>query len=491
MFANPLNIIVFVVFFMVIAVVGYLSGREEKNIDDFFLGKRKIPWFAVCLSILATECSSITVIGVPAIAFAKGGNYGYIQLAIGSLIGRILIATIFLIPFYNTKVTTVYEYLKVRFGPKSQILGAIFFFVTRLLGTGVRLYTVALALHVVFGIPIAITILISAGITTAYTLWGGIKAVIWTDVVQFSVFMCGAILCVGYIYNSCGGYEPIYKIASEAGKWKFFDLSIDFKNEFTLLNGIIFGCFMTFAALGTDQDLTQRMLTCKESKLAQKALILTGIIDFPLVLTFLTIGVLLYVFYQINPDTAIPLQNDQIFPHFILNVLPPGISGLMIVAIFSADMSSLDSALNALSSSAICDVYKPFLAKGKTEKHYLLVSRIMIVVFAIILIAIAYMSKNIQSVLILAFKVSSYTYGGLLGIFLIGTLTKKGTERGNIIAMLTSVLVVFIVSKTPLTWSWFIVIGTLWTFFLGITYPYIEITVKKVFSNKISSKSIA
>lgn len=489
MFSNPLNIIVFVCFFLLIATVGYFSGREEKTTEDFFLGKRKMPWLAVCLSILATECSSLTVVGVPAIAFAKGGNFCYIQLAIGSLIGRILIATIFLIPFYNTKVTTVYEFLRIRFGSQSQVIGAIFFFATRLLGTGVRLYTVALALHVVFGVPIVFTILLSAGITTAYTLWGGIKAVIWTDVFQFSIFMGGAILCIGYIYYICGGYEPIYQIASEAQKWKFIDLSIDFKNEFTLLNGVIFGCFMTFAALGTDQDLTQRMLTCKESKLAQKALILTGIIDFPLVLIFLTIGVLLYVFYQIHPDPSIPAQADQIFPYFILKVLPSGISGLMIVSIFSADMSSLDSALNALSSSAICDVYKPFIAKRKSEKHYLFVSRIMVLVFGVILVLIAYLSRDIESVLKLAFKVSSYTYGGLLGVFLIGTLTKtKGSERGNVIAMVSSIIVVFMVSKTKIAWSWFIVIGTLWTFFVGIIYPYIEISIKNVVSKKFSAQ---
>lgn len=471
MFFHPINILVFVTYFLFILIIGVFSGRKERDTDDYFLGGRNVPWLAVCLSILATECSAVTFIGAPAIAFAKNGNFTYIQLAIGSLIGRFLIAKLFLRLFYKHKVTTVYGFLRIRFGSVSQILGALFFFVTRLLASGVRLLVASLALHVVFQIPLFAAIMLSAGIAALYTVWGGIKAVIWTDVMQIIIFMGGAVVALVLLYNYCGGYDQIMSYTKIPNKWMAFDLSLDLRREFTLLAGIVGGCFLTLASLGTDQDLTQRMLTCRDTKSAQKALILTGILDFPVVIIFLSIGVLLYVFFQINPDPNLPVKGDHIFPYFILKNLPPGLSGLLIMGVFSAAMSSLDSALNALSSSAMCDIYKPFIAKNRSEKHYLLVSRIMVVSFAVVLVGVAYLCKNMESVLVLSFKITSFTYGALLGVFLIATLTKKGSDLGNIIAMFTSIPVVYIFSLTSVAWPFYIVVGSLWTFFVGVICP--------------------
>lgn len=468
---HPLNLIAIAGYLFIIALIGVIAGRDEKNTDDYFLGGRKMPWLAVCLSIIATECSAVTFIGAPAISFAAGGNYTYIQLAIGSLIGRILIAYLLLIPFYKYRVTTVYEFLRIRFSRGSQIAGALFFFVTRLLASGVRLFVASLALHVVFGMPLFAAIVCAAGIASAYTLWGGIKAVIWTDVIQIIIFMGGATLTVFLLYSYCGGYETINTLASTAEKLRVFDFSFDMTVPFTLITGIIGGCFLTFASLGTDQDLTQRMLTCRDTKMAQKALIWTGIIDFPVVLVFLTIGVLLYVFYTIYPDPALPTNKDHIFPYFILTQLPPGLSGLLIVGVFSAAMSSLDSALNALASSAICDIYKPYLAKNKDESHYLKVSRWMVVAFAVLLVGIAYLCKNLGMVLVLAFKITSFTYGALLGIFLIGVLSRRGSTFGNMIAMFSSIVIVWMVTRTPIAWPYYIVVGTVWTYCIGVLFP--------------------
>ncbi len=467
---HPLNLIAIAGYLFIIAVIGLVAGRNEKNTDDYFLGGRKIPWLAVCLSILATECSAVTFIGAPAISFAAGGNYTYIQLAIGSLIGRILIAYLLLIPFYKYKVTTVYEFLRIRFSRGSQITGAIFFFITRLLASGVRLFVASLAIHVVFGVPLFAAIVLSAGIASAYTLWGGIKAVIWTDVVQIIIFMGGATFTVYLLYVYSGGFETIRQVAGSAGKFSVFDMSFDITQPFTLLTGIIGGCFLTFASLGTDQDLTQRMLTCRDTKLAQKALIWTGIIDFPVVFVFLTIGVLLYVFYTVYPDPSLPANKDHLFPYFILTQLPPGLSGLLIVGVFAAAMSSLDSALNALASSAICDIYKPYISTGREESHYLMVSRVMVVFFAVALVGIAYMCKNLGMVLVLAFKITSFTYGALMGVFLIGVLTKRGSTFGNLIAMCSSIPVVFMVTLTSIAWPYYIVAGTLWTFAVGTMF---------------------
>lgn len=482
MFFHPANLAVLIIYFVGVTIIGIVAGKNEKDTNDYFLGGRKMPWLAVFCSILATECSAVTFIGAPALSFRPGGNFAYLQLAIGSLIGRIIIATIFLKPFYNYNVTTVYEYLRIRFGKLSQILGAVFFFVTRLLASGVRLYVASLAFHVVFGVPILGGLILTVGIAAIYTLFGGIKAVIWADVIQFSVFMGGAIVALIMLYFGCGGSEVIMSISHQVDKWKFIDLSFNLTKEFTLVGGIILGCIMTTASLGTDQTLTQRMLTCKQSHLAQKALIVTGIVDFPIVIIFLSIGVLLYVFYQVHPDPNIPKDADYIFPYYILTQLPPGVAGFLIAGIFSAAMG-MDSALNALSSSAVCDIYRPFIAKNKNEKHYLLVSRIMVFVFGVLLIGVAYLCKNLGQVLIMAFKITSYTYGGLLGVFLIGALTKRGSDLGNLVAMLSSIAVVYCVSLTPVAWSWYIVVGTLWTFVVGVTFP--DALVKRVFKTAV------
>lgn len=470
MIFHPYNIAVIVCYFFALAVVGYLFGRKEESTDDFFLGGRRVPWIAVGLSILATECSAVTFIGAPAISFQSGGNFTYLQLAIGSLIGRILIATLFLKAFYLFQVTTVYEYLKHRFGVVTQVAGALFFFVTRLMASGVRLFVASLALYVVFEIPLFTAITIAAGIAAVYTMWGGIKAVIWTDVMQIIVFMGGAVGVIVFLYFQCGGIEQISAVTTGTGKWQVFDFSLNLTQPFTLLTGVIAGCFLTFASLGTDQDLTQRMLTCKNVGLAQRALVMTGILDFPVVIIFLTIGALLFVFYQLYPDPDLPAKSDHIFPYYILHQLPPGFSGLMLVGVFSAAMSSLDSALNALSSSVICDIYRPFICRNRSDRHYLLMSRVAVGLFAIILVGIAYLCKNMGAVLVVSFKITSFTYGALLGIFLLATLTRRGSEKGNIIAMVTSIPIVFVVSLTPIAWSWYIVVGTLWTFGIGTLF---------------------
>lgn len=471
MFFHPLNILTIIIYLVSIAFIGYYTGKEESTTTDFFLASRKMPWPAVCLSILATELSAVTFIGAPAFSFNAGGNFTYLQLALGSLIGRILIATLFLTVFYKHNVTTVYEYLSIRFGTQSQVLGAVVFFITRLLASGVRLYVASLAIHVIFGISLFASIVITSGIAMLYTMWGGIKAVIWTDVLQISIFMGGALATMILIFHYCGGWAHIQPLITSSKKLQVFDFSLSMTKPFTLLAGIFGGCFLTFSALGTDQDLTQRMLTCKNTRFAQKALILTGLLNFPIVIIFLSIGILLYAYYLLFPDMSLPENGDHIFPYFIRNSLPPGISGLLVVSMFAAAMSSLDSALNSLASSAINDIYRPFFVKNKTEQHYVNMSRIFVIFFSMMLVAIAYICKNMETVLILAFKITSYTYGALLGVFLTGILTKRGNNIGNLIAILSSFVIVYCISKTAIAWPWYVVAGSISTFVIAILFP--------------------
>jgi len=474
----PLDYLILVAYFLSLGTIGWIASRREKNTEDYFLGGRRIPWWAVTLSILATEVSAVTFIGAPGDSYR--GNYAYLQFAFGSLLGRVLIAFLFLPAFYKGKVTSIYEFLGQRFGNHSRLTAASFFFITRLLASGVRLLIVSLALSVVTGFSLVPIIVVVALIALGYTLIGGIKAVIWTDVLQFSIFMGGALLAIFFLLREIPGGWNGLRTYLEPGKFKVFDFSFSLTSSTIFWVALVNGCFQTFAALGTDQDLTQRMLTCKKLGGGQRALILTGFIDFPVVFIYLLLGSCLFCFYQsmgnpLPPHIAADL--DTVFPHFIVTGLPAGVRGLLIASIFAAAMSSLDSAINALSSSAVMDIYKPFIRPGRSQKHYLRASRIFVVIFCILLVASALLLNRIEGgKLWLGFKVTGFTYGAMLGVFLLGVLTRRSNDRMNLWAMISSSLLllsftmiekVFLDGATLLAWPWYVVVGTAWTFLWG------------------------
>ncbi len=467
-------------YFLSLVLIGWAAARREKGTEDYFLGGRSMPWWAVTFSILATEVSAVTFIGAPGDSFR--GNYTYLQFAFGSLLGRVLIALLFLPAFYRGRVTSIYEYLGSRFGPRSHLTAACFFFVTRLLASGVRLLVVSLALSVVSGFPLVPIVAAVAFVALCYTLLGGIKAVIWTDVLQFVVFMGGALTAVFFLLSRVpGGWAGLRGLVGPE-KLRIFDFSLTLTDSKVFLVALVNGCVQTFAALGTDQDLTQRMLTCRRLQEGQRALLLTGIVDFPVVLVFLVLGSLLYCFYgplgnPLPPGIASDL--DRVFPHFIVTALPVGVRGLLIASIFAAAMSSLDSAINALASSAVMDVYKPLFRKTAPEGHYLKVSRFFVAGFCLLLVVLALLLDRIEGgKLWLGFKVTGFTYGAMLGVFLLGVLTRRGNDRANFWAMVSSVAVLVMIALadsghwirsegTLLAWPWYVVVGTGWTFLVG------------------------
>ncbi len=458
------------VYFLVIVGLGIWFGREEKDTRDYFLGGKNMPWMAVCLSILATEASAITFIGAPAQSFER--NFTYLQFAIGSLIGRILVAKLLISAYYKGKVTTVYEYLNQRFGMRTRDAGVTFFFVTRILASGVRLLAISMALSVVADVSLVQSILMVAGVALLYTLFGGIKAVIWTDVFQIMVFMGGAGLSFWFIMSNLpGGWSGLMEATSGLHKFQVFDFRLTLEDAFVFVAGLIGGCFLTFSALGTDQGLAQRILTCPKVEQSQKAMILTGIIDFPIVFIFLFIGVGLFSFYKFFPDPNLPGRADHVFPFFMVSQLPSGIRGFLIAGILAASMSSLDSSLTGLSSSMMVDIYRPYLVPKASEKHYLFMSRLFVTIFCLCLVAVALLCHQTKSILILGLKIGSFTYGSLLGIFLLGVTTRRGTCHTNILAMLSSTLVVLAVYEfTSVSWPWYVVIGTVWTY--GFSYIF-------------------
>jgi len=474
------SLLLFLIFFSLF--IGIFAGKKEENTQDFFLGSRKIPWWAACLSFVATEISAVTIISVPAVAFTE--NWQYAQFFIGSFLARVVIATLFIPAFYHYNCSSIYEFLNYRFGPHTQTTASIFFFITRLLASGVRLMAASLAVSVLIGWHILPTILLFSVVSMIYIAWGGIKAVIWTNVIQALTFILGGTITILFLlYQIEGGLSSVIQIAGDAGRLHVFNWGpsgtetqgIALIKKWLMDPNIFWiatlnGLFGSMAAFGTDQELMQRLLTVETRNKSQKTMMLTTLGSFAVLMIYLSIGSCLFAFYAQHSSIVLPEKMDKIFPFFIEQSMPAFMRGLMLSAIV---MASIDSPLGSLTTSFVTDIYRPLVYKNGTEKHYLLVSRIGVIIFGIVLAAIAYSFSHFDKILWLAFKIGGVTYGSLLGIFLLGLCTKRRVNKLNIFAMGFSalcMLVLLILSEKKmiaLGWSWLLIIGTCLTFAIG------------------------
>jgi solute:Na+ symporter, SSS family len=450
-------------------VISYVFGREEKDTKDFFVGGRKVPSIVACLSFVATEVSALTIIGVPATAYSE--NWQYLQFFIGSAAARIMVAFLFIPVFYQYNCTTIYEFLKFRFGPQTQYAGSIFFFITRLIASGVRLYAACFGVGMILGWPLKYTLLVFTVVSIIFITFGGIKAVVWAGAYQATIFfLAGGALLIYILFQIQGGLSSVWQIAGETGRLSVFKFDFDLNNPTTFWAGTANAFFIGLAVFGTDQELMQRLLTVKTRKSSQKAIISTILVGLPVLCIYLGIGTLLYVFYQQNPGIAHPEQAKEVISHFVANSLPAGLKGLMLSAII---LASIDSPLSSLSSSFVTDIYRPLINKSATERHYLLISRAGIIAFGLILALIAFTCQPVKNILWFAFEIVSVTGGATLGVFLLGVLTKSKSNYGNIMAMIIStagMAILLLLSHggyVKLAWSWLIVIGTGTTFILG------------------------
>src|SRR5437660_4244036 len=513
---------VLLLYFVLIIAVGLYMGRKEENLKDFALGGRRMPWWAVLASLIAAETTAATFFGTPGEGFTFR-NYTYLQLALGTILARILVSYIFIKPYYDYKVYSIYEYLTARFGvPTKNAASAVFLF-TRLLASGARLYVAAIALalgyemirgvrpdqtetlFIYIGATVAIVLL-----TAIYTTLGGIKAVIWTDVIQASIMIGSALVALGLLYFSIpGGW---HEIVQRHGGFHFSDFITTglspaktgwdkikgmFAIEYTIFAGLIGSTFMTMSTHGTDQDMVQRMLTAPDVRRSRRSLILSGLADIPIAFTFLSIGVLLWVFYQTHHDPNLPKTPNEIFCHYILYEMPVGLRGLLLAGIFATAMGSLSTALNALATSFTRDWYEPYINPRSTSEQSLRAVRWATVWFSVLMIVVA----SVTSYLVIVYPnvriipivlgIFGYTYGSLLGIFLCGMLTKsRGNNFGNILAMIIGFIVVGILSGLPnnvtgifgvelytqpswlpvLVFPWWICFGTIVTFSVAILF---------------------
>ncbi len=465
-----------------ITIFGTLFRRSQRTVKDYFIGAKNTHWLVISLSIVATETSTLTLIGVPALAYStfarpeQGGNFTYLQVVLGYMVARVIISLLFIPAYFRGDLLTAYELLRLRFGPKAKNFAASLFLVMRALAEGVRVFAASLVLSAVLGTSFPglphlwlWSIVIVGLLTLIYTFEGGIAAVIWTDLIQLIIYIGGSLLAAYELFHLIpGGWSTVVAEARPTNKFQVFSFIVDFKVPFTFWAGLLGGTFLTMASHGTDQLLVQRLLTCRNRRDSQKALIFSGFAVFFQFFLFLTIGVMLFAYYKAYPLSVALQSNDQIFPAFIVQRLPHGIAGLVIAAIFAAAMSNLSGSLNSLSSTTVLDFYKPLVRPRAGETQLLLLSRWFTAAWGVVLIAIALVARKWGSVFTAGLTIASLVYGPMLGAFLLGVLTKRGNQTGVMSGMATSLgFMLLIWYRTAIAWTWYVLFGTVICFVVG------------------------
>jgi solute:Na+ symporter, SSS family len=471
-----------------IVLIGTWFARKQKTTRDYFLGDRTVPWWAIAASIVATETSTITFISVPGIAFARGGNFQFLQLVFGYMLGRVVISLLFIPSYFRGELMTVYQLLERRFGGRIKMLAASLFVVMRNIADGIRLLLTAFVLAAVYaifqpgtdqGTLIVLSVILIGLVMIVFTYFGGMEAVIWVEVVQLGIYIVGAIAAAVVIINStAGGLSAAIDAGSQYGKFSLFDFTLDFTKTFTFWAGLIGGCFLTMSTHGTDQYLVQRYLCTDRPRRAAAALLSSGAVVLAQFIGFLFIGVLLFAFYHPYTDAAYSTApanfpftgGDQVFPNFITQHLPSGLSGLVVAAIFAAAMSS---SLNSIAATAVNDLYKPF-RPNRSDKHYLKISHWLTLLWGAVQIGVALlMRRQNRSALDLALSVAALINGPVLGVFLVGTFLRRVSEPPALIGMATSIAVMlYVYFGTKIAWTWYGVIGSGVTFLVAWAVSY-------------------
>jgi SSS family transporter len=531
-------------YFIGITSLGLYMGRREKSLHDFALGGRKMPWYAVMASIIAAEVSAATFLGAPGEGY-QNQSLWYVQLVFGMILGRILVGIFFLKPYYTYKVYTVYDYLDVRFGPWSKNYVSGLFLIMRTLASGTRLFVPSLVMVLAWRMfttrsqvqfsqqavtsvhPYLVAIIILTIITCIYTTIGGIKAVIWTDLIQATLMFGSAIIAIvtllyhigGHSMNLLNGFHALADAVPQMktlygyvqtgfepqtiDAWKQSHnlsemASLDYvklilASDYTVFSALIASTLTNMAYFGTDQDMVQRMLSAESYRKSRRSLLTAAVVDVPVATSFTFIGILLYVFYQQDP-TFKPAANPDVFGSYILNVMPPVLRGIVLAGVFATAMGSLSAALNALATSATNDWYIPYVARRSSQTHHVAAARFFTAIFAVLMIAIAgcfaYAKVRDPSIRIIpvVLGIGNFIIGPMLGVFLIGMFTRRrGSDAGNMIAITVGMLATIYLgglyadiaallgrSLPPpvirISFTWFALIGAVVVFAVGICF---------------------
>ncbi len=491
--------LIIVVYFVSITAIGLYMGRREKSLHDFALGGRRVPWWAVMASLIAAETSAATFLGAPGEGYDKR-SLAYVQLVFGLIIGRYIVGYAFLKPYYDYKVYTVYDYLGVRFGPLTKNYVSALFLIMRTLASGTRLFVPSLVMVLAWRMftggevafsqsavstvpPYIVAIVLLTIITCSYTAMGGIKAVIWTDVIQATLMFTSALVAIGTLLYHIGGFGELARVVPQMTRlegyfltgfephrvaewmkaegiagmnpWQYVKLIL--ASDYTVFSALIATVVANMAAFGTDQDMVQRLLTAETHHKARRSLITAAFMDLPIAAAFTFIGILLYVYYTKDP-TWKPAANPDVFGAYILHVMPVGIRGLVLAGVFATAMGSLSAALNALATSATNDWWIPYFARQSNEASHVRAARVFTVVFAVLMVVIAgffaYAKVTDPNVRIIpvVLGIAGFILGPMLGVFLIGMFTKqRGSDRGNILAVTCGLIATIVLGELHLS----------------------------------------
>jgi solute:Na+ symporter, SSS family len=461
-----------------IAVVlfGLWIGRNQKDVSSYLLGNRNLPWWAILGSIVATETSTATFLSVPGIAFAVDGDLRFLQLVIGFLCGRFLVAYILIPQFFKGQIFSAYEILDKRFGKATKQTASTVFLVTRNLGDGLRLFLTGIVLEKVCGCDLATSIAIIGIATIIYTFFGGMKAVVWNDCIQFVVYIGGGITAgIIMVQLLPGGWSEMVTYAQTNNKLQMFDFSWDVTETFTFWAGVIGGTVLSLGTHGTDQMMVQRYLSGRGICDAQRAVIASGFVIFAQFALFLFLGIGLAAFYsQLTPAQSFE-RPDEVFATFIIQQMPIGLIGITLAAVFSAAMSTLSSSLSASASAVVNDIYLPAKKSKPTDKQLLKVSRWTTVAFGLLQICLGIAASYVsRSVVEDALAIAGFAAGILLGIFGLGVYTKRVTQIHALIGLLSGVVCLTSIKfATNIAWPWFAIIGAMITFTTGLLTSYL------------------
>ena len=464
---TPLDLAVMAAYFAVVIGIGSWFARRQTDATDYFLGHRSLPWPAVMLSIVATETSALTVISVPGLA--ARGDFTFLQISFGYLVGRIGVAAWLLPGYFRGAQETAYARLEQRFGTHTRRAASAIFMVVRALGDSVRVFATAIPLSVVSGWPVWISVLVVCVVTLIYTWRGGLQAVVWVDVVQLAIYVIAGIAAVTVAAQLAGGFGTALSAAAAADKLRVLDWRLSLAAPYTVLSGLIGGALLSAASHGTDHLIVQRLLGTKSLRDARLALVGSGVIVIVQFALFLLVGTMLWA---AGTDTGTG-PGDALFPRFMVEGLPSGLSGLAIAGVLAAAMSTVASSLNALASATTHDFYAPLTGR-RDPRHLLVAGRWATVFWAVILAGGALSFRSTDTPVVeLALAIASITYGGLLGLFVLGGMSQRARQRDAILglAVATAAMLIVVLGKpgpfAQLAWPWYVPLGLAITLVTG------------------------
>ena len=475
---SPLDLFIIAIYLAGITLFGLRFRKRQRSMRDYFLADRNIPWWAISLSIVAAETSTLTIISIPGLAYDS--NLTFLQVVMGYVVGRVIISFLLLPHYFRGDLYTAYQLIERRFGPRLRTVTAALFLLTRAAAEGVRVYAVSIVVSIALGTGEISSIAIITLLTLIYTFEGGLAAVIWTDVVQTFIYVGGTLVGLVTIAHLIpGGWDAARSIATSVHKFQVIDTPVlthfpyvDLVKPYTLWAGIIGGAFLTTASHGTDQLIVQRLLAARNQRQSALALLSSGIAILFQFALFLFVGVMLFAYYQAPSATF--GKADRIYPAFIVTHMPRGIAGLLMAAILAAAMSNLSAALNSLSSSSMIDFYFRFRPEAD-EKRRLRLSRLATLVWALVLFGLALVALHrVGRVVEVGLQIASVAYGALLGVFLLGVLTERANQNGSMVGMICGFGVeLYLWLGTSVPWTWWVAMGTVVTFIVGYTASFV------------------